>query len=286
MNAIRILALLAFAIAAHAQSEPLRHTLQHEGAERDYYVRLPQNYDPAVRHWLVFAVHGGGGDGRTYWLADGLIRAVDATGFDAIVVAPSFPLEDANAQRFPSLGLGALARRIIDDAKAKYAIHPAIFVTGSSRGGQFAHRFVLSDPEGIMACAPLSAGSWTTPDGRFINFVLGPVDDPAALGAGEAPGDIPESQKTLFDPRVAEVAAQPAHPDAQRVPFLVMCGTLDARFDTAKQFAASLVLAGYEVQTRWPQTAHGYRNDPALQGEFEKYFATIIDFFQRVAARE
>lgn len=287
MHALRTLALLALTVAAHAQAEPVRHTVQHEGAEREYYVRLPEDYDSAAPHWLIFAVHGGGSDGRTFWLADDLMRASEASGFDAIVVAPTFPLEDANAQRFPSLGLGALARRILDDAKARYAVQPAIFVTGYSRGGQFAHRFVLAEPDGVKACAPLAAGSWTTPDGRFLNFAVGPIDDPAAtLAAGEAPDDIPEAQRTLYDPRVAQVAATPAHPDAQRVPFLVMCGALDERFDTAKEFAASLALNGYEVQTRWPQTAHGGRNDPARQAEFEKYPATVIAFFQRTARGE
>ena len=91
-----------------------------------------------------------------------------------------------------------------------------------------------------------------------------------------------KSVQYIFDSRIANVAGTPAKPDAQRIPFLVMCGSLDERFENAQLFARSLESANYTVETEWPPTAHGGRHDEASRKEFDKYSRGAMNFFLRM----
>ena len=114
-------------------------------------------------------------------------------------------------------------------------------------------------------------------------FSLGEVKDPKSYLASPQNGEgLRASQKSLFDPRVAKVAGQPASSGAKAIPFLVMCGTLDERFEIAKEFASSLKRLGYTVNTAWPRTMHGGRKKDEYRAEFEKYSQVTVEFFLRV----
>jgi predicted esterase len=283
--AISAIAFLALACTSNQSrsKEPLRHVIDYNDIEREYFVWLPKDFVIDQTYWALVAVHGGGSNGRTFWLASDLRYMADKMCLKAIIISPSFLKNDPNAQRFPVLGEGAFLKRMIEDAKEKYHLQPKILLAGYSRGAQFAHRFALGNPANVQACAPLSAGSWTTPDGRFLMFSLGEVNDPKSfLSLPTNSEGLPTSQKSLFDPRVANVAGRPAVQGAKEIPFLIMCGSMDERFEIAREFARSLKQLGYTVNTAWPRTMHGGRNKDEYRADFEKYSQVTIEFFLRV----
>jgi poly(3-hydroxybutyrate) depolymerase len=263
--------------------EPVRYSFYYNGTEREYFVWLPKDFDADRIYWGLVTVHGGGSDGRTFWLTEQMRRAADEIGLHAIVISPSFLKDDPNAQRFPILGEGAFLEHILEDIHSMYQLKSKILLTGYSRGAQFTHRFALWNPTLVQACAPLSAGSWTTPDGRFLMFSLAEVENPESyLASPQNSEGLASSQKSLFDSRVAKVAGRPASSGAKSVPFLVMCGTIDERFDIAQKFASSLQRLGYITNTAWPKTPHGGRKKDEYRTEFEKYSQVTVGFFLRV----
>lgn len=265
---------------------PVRHTIEYAGAQREYFVRLPSDYRPEKTYWLLVTVHGGGGNGQNHFLARGVRRAADEAGLDAIVVSPTFSGADAAASRFPVLGEGQFLKVVITDLCTKYRLHPNILLTGYSRGGQFSHRFAFDNPQLVAAVAPLAAGTWTTPDGALLIDSVGRVDNPESYlsDAGNRPL-VPDRLRDLFSTRVAKVAGRVPSPGATEVPFMVMCGSLDSRFAIAQQFADSLRKSGYRVQTEWPKTPHGSKNDPEFRAEFAKYSRSAVAFFLEVTQR-
>lgn len=272
-------------LLAQDASSPNRRTLPYHGGEREYYVHLPPRFDGHKPYWLLVVM--GGVNGRTFFLARGVSRVVAETGFEAIVVSPSSPDEDINAIRFPALGEGEFLEEVVKALQAEYQLKPRILLTGYSRGGQFAHRFALAHPELVEAVAPFASGTWTTPDGRFLVEELGEMQAPHAfLSKRENASGVPVRLRDLFEPRVAAVAASRAAPASQRIPFLVMCGTLDPRLAIAKEFARSLETERYHVEVEWPRTPHVCRGNacpPEYEAEFQKYSQKAVEFFRRVS---
>jgi len=87
INAVFYLGISAIVFLAHAitqnlssSEEPIRHVFCYNGIEREYYVRLPKDYDIDQTYWALVAAHGGGSNGRTFWLANDLRRAADKMG--------------------------------------------------------------------------------------------------------------------------------------------------------------------------------------------------------------
>ena len=271
----------------HAEEDPLRSTIEFGGEDREYYVRLPMAFDPEKTYWPLVAVHGGRGNGRNPFLARGVHRAADALGLDAIVVSPSFSNTDFQASRFPALGEGKFLLAVLDDLRRHYRLQVKILLTGYSRGGQFSHRFAFAQPALVQAVAPFAAGTWTTPDGKLLIEALGEIDKPRAfLSDPENASLVPTRLQSIVVPRVAQVAGILAKPQAKDIPFLVMCGTLDTRFDTAQRFAKTMKAAGYDIQTEWPRTPHGSRDKAEFMAEFEKYAQGAVAFFLRVTEKK
>ena len=224
-----------------------------------------------------------GGVSGLNFLSTGIAQRVAESGFDAIVISPSFPADDLNAIRFPALGEGEFLQDVWRDVRKEYPVEPKMLLTGYSRGGQFAHRFALTFPDQIGAVAPLASGTWTTPDGRFLVEEIGEVRNPRTflLNATNA-STIPARLKDLFEPRVARVVDSKATAGAQNVPFLVMCGTLDPRLPIAKEFVRSLEALGYQVAVEWPRTPHLCGGDEECRTEYQKYSRTAVAFFQKI----
>lgn len=267
-----------------AAGSPDRRTVAVNGLEREYFVHLPPKFDRAKPHWLLVVM--GAVNGQNYPLAARMSGVVAETGFEAIVISASSPDADLNAIRFPSLGEGQFLDAIVKAMRADYRLKPRILLTGYSRGGQFAHRFALAHPEVVEAVAPLASGTWTTPDGRFLVEEIGEVPTPHTfLATTENAARVPERLRNLFEPRVAAVAGAKAAPGSQRMPFLVMCGTLDPRLPIAKAFVHRLELLGYRVDVEWPRTPHacGAPCPPEQQAEFQKYARHVVEFFRRVS---
>lgn len=274
------LCLLISSAALYAQPqappEPLHRTLSFNGEEREYFLHIPENQDPEHTYWLLVFAHGGGGDphrhlgGVKYWS--------DKLKLDAIIVAPRFITEGRIQYWFPSLGEGAFLKAVIKDLDGQYRLHPKILLSGYSAGGQFAHRFAFQNPHLIHACAPLAAGSWTTPDGRFFIFELGEIEEPQTY-LMKPPPDFKESvaRKLFFQEEVTRVAGIRARPEAARIPFLVMCGKLDPRLPIVEAFSKSLIDAGFHCETGWPRTDHA--PDDETQEEYQNFYRRTIEFF-------
>ena len=262
-------------------AKPLTHMFMHKGADRVYGVFLPKDFDPAATYWPLVVVHGGGGRGVTNPKAIEMRRIADELDLPAILIAPDFNVKDKNVSRFPALGEGAFLKAVLKEARGKYKLYPKIILTGYSMGGQFTHRFALGNPDFVHACAPLAAGTWTTPDGRLLIEDFGEVENAKAfLSSKSNVSMIPERLSGLFDARVAQIADRSAMQGAQTIPFLVMCGTLDTRWPIAQEFAASLNKSGFGVETEWPVTPHGSRGGKH-KTEFAKYPQRVIEFFKR-----
>ena len=273
--------LLAFAAQGQASS-PAPRTFTHEAAERTYYIALPADYNPDTTYWPLVVVHGGGGNAADNPKARAMRRRVDAAGLPAIIIQPQFIIEDKQVSRFPSLGEATFLLAVMEQVRAEFKVHPKMLLNGYSMGGQFTHRFALLHPELVQACAPFAAGTWSTPDGQLLVEAFGAVSDPATfLADANNKEKIIERLHDLFDPRVAGAARVIPVEGADRVPYLVMCGSLDTRFGIARDFAASLQAAGYRVETGWPKTPHG-NPEGQYDAEFEKYTVQAIDFFRRM----
>ena len=274
---------------ARGAAEPLRRTVMFRGAEREYFIHLPPGFVPNKSYWALVVVHGGGEHGRVPFPNGGMGRFVAESGLEAIVISPSFRNDDYNASRFPNLGEGEFLDALLVEVRREFTLRQKIFLTGYSRGGQFAHRYALAHPERIAAVAPLASGSWTTPDGRLLVEEIGEVRDARAFLADSTNASkVPDRFRDLFQPRVAAAAVTRAVEGARDVPFLVMCGTLDPRLPIAQEFARSLQSLGYQVSVDWPRTPHGCP-DPSCwmehRVEFEKYLRRTVDFFRDVAQR-
>ena len=266
--------------------DPVRMTLRFGGKKREYFVRLPLDFDPKKTYWPLVSVHGGNGNGRTHFLAKGVRQEANRQGLDAIVISPSFSNEDFQASRFPDLGEGAFLETVLKDVRAKYQLQDKILITGYSRGGQFSHRFALRNPEQVLVAAPCASGTWTTPDGRLLIEGVGTVEDPASyLTETSDLSQVPERLHAMFNERVAGAAGLKAAEDSKAVPFLVMCGSLDTRWDIARAFAERLRMGGYRVETSWPRTPHGGRSKAEFEWEFEKYSREVVRFFKRVTKK-
>ena len=273
----------AAGIAVHAQTpadvQPVRKVMTFNGVEREYFIRAPARLDPQRTYWLVAAAHGAGGNGRTFFLASGLRRYADEIGLDAIIVSPTFSAADGAAQQFPSLGEGAFLDAIVVEVRREYTVYPRFLMAGYSRGGQFAHRYCQNHPDRVAACAPMAAGTWTTPDGSLLVQGSGELASPEAAQEKAAESLVAEA----LSPRIAPVAWKRAAPGAQTVPFLVMTGTLDPRYAVGQLFADKLKSAGFRVEVSWPVTNH--TSNEATRTEFERYAREAAAFFAKVAGR-
>ena len=263
--------------------DPIRMTLEFNGGKREYFVRLPMDFDPKKTYWPLVSVHGGNGNGKTHFLAKGVRQEANRQGLDAVVISPSFSNEDFQASRFPDLGEGAFLEAVLKDVRAKYRLEEKILITGYSRGGQFSHRFALRNPDQVAAAAPCASGTWTTPVGHLLIEAIGEVEDPENyLVKTKDLSEVPERLHGMFNARVASAAGLKAARGSKSVPFLVMCGSLDTRWDIARSFAVNLRQLGYEVETSWPRTPHGSRSRQEFEWEFEKYSQDVVRFFKRV----
>lgn len=267
------------------EDEPLRHTVQFNGSEREYFVRLPVDFDTEKSYWPLFAIHGGSmsATGQNYWMAKQIRQECDRKALDAIVICPTFARAEANTgntHAFPGFGEGDFFKKVIQDLRSKYRVKERILLVGYSRGGQFTHRFTFQNPELIEAAAPLAPGGWTTPSGDFWHYEVGQIRHDN-VGAFLTSTDNALSGELA---RFAQEAGLPSKPGTKRIPFLIMCGTLDPRIGNAKLFAQRLRESGYKVEVGWPEVPHSNLLGDKYGNESLKFFARTVDFFLQVTA--
>ncbi len=278
------------AIRLNAQavtSEVQRRTLSFRGEEREYFVRLPENFNPENIYWPLVVIHGGEGNDPAHWFATEVYNNVNELSFDAIVVWPT--LTSSSGRRFASHGEDEFLLRVLDELGDEYQLRAKMLLTGYSGGGHFSHRFALQNPGQVEAVAPFAAGHWTTPDGTLLTNSLGEVSDPVAFFSDEANAQsVSEGFSYMFDPEVARAAGNPAKAGAKDIPFLVMCGMRDPRFSVTQQFAEVLREEGYMIRAEWTETPHscsGGTDEVCMaefQSEFDKYYLRVVEFFQEL----
>ena len=153
--------------------------LQLSGAEkfkckygRDYFVQLPENYDPEKKYWLFVIVHGHKGNGEK------TIGKIKKYAFknDVIAVAPSFPWDPKMGGYYQMLG-GNSDKQLLDIFKTlgqKHKLHDRMLMWGHSGGSQFSHRFAMVHHKYVLACAASSGGSWGTASKRaaYLPFAI------------------------------------------------------------------------------------------------------------------
>ena len=278
------IALLGSPTALSAQTEslpkPNRRTITFQNTEREYLVWLPPQFDRKKQYWLLAALYNPP-------MLRQLQSAMAAAGFDAIMIFPTFREDNINLTRFPVSTERDFFTEVIKAVRAEYSVKPTILLAGYSRGAQFAHRYAFAHPDEIEALAALASGSWTTPDGRLLVEEIGEVQDARTfLAKPENAKSVPARLADMFDPAVAAVAELKAAKGSERIPVLVMCGTLDPRLPIAREFVRSLETLAYRVSSEWPRTPHvcapGNSTCEAEFGaEFAKYSVRTVEFFQQ-----
>lgn len=139
---------------------------------RDYFVKLPENFNPEKKYWLFVIVHGHKGNGEK------TIGRASKYAFkdQCITVAPSFPWDPKMGGYYQMLG-GNSDKQLLDIFKnlgAKYKLHDRMLLWGHSGGSQFTHRFAMTHHKVVLACASSSGGSWGKADrkGKYLPFAI------------------------------------------------------------------------------------------------------------------
>ena len=160
---------------------------------REYYLYLPEKIDPDRTYWLVAGIHGRNGNGKNA----GDLSELSKNG-RCIVVGPSFPKAHKVLENQSDTQLIGLFKALAE----KYKLHPKMFVTGFSAGGQFSQRFVFKYPDLVIGCAPHSSGTWMTGDDgggvKFDDAIAGRI--PFAISCGES--DTGTATRDEFTPEI------------------------------------------------------------------------------------
>ena len=215
-------------------------------------------------------------------LAGPLQAKADAAGLDAVVI--SFSLLSHASAFFHSED--QILKKAVEDVRKRWRLRSRILLSGYSAGAQYAHRFAFAYPHLVKACAAHAPGTWTTPDGRLLVDEIGEIKNPVEYLSSMANAKGVERRRYLFEePDLAVAYSRRAAPEAVRIPFLVMCGTLDPRFEITRIFRDSLVEAGFAVESEWPKTPHNPFNDPRYDSEGERYTTRTVEFFNKIVSQ-
>ena len=128
----------------HLQNEP--------GQRGGVSLYIPETYDPAVACPVIFALHGGAGNGRSFlwsWLRDARARG-------AILAAPT-AIGNTWAITGPDPDTPNLAR-MLEGIRGRWTVDPErILLTGMSDGGTFSYVSGLEPGSPFTHIAPVSA---------------------------------------------------------------------------------------------------------------------------------
>ena len=134
-------------------------SLGYAGVERSYLLHLPPSYDGEEELPLLFAFHGGGGDGAGMERLTHLSDVADERGF--IVVYPDGidkGWNDGRPEINPGVDDVGFVSALIDELVSRYRVDAGrVYSTGISNGGFFSFRLACELSEKVAAVAPVAA---------------------------------------------------------------------------------------------------------------------------------
>ncbi len=160
---------------------------KNEALNRDYWVLVPDNYDPNVSHGLIVWLHAAGRDGRD---SDDMGKLWDsfAEKYNFIVMGPK---AGANTGWVP--GEAQDIRRDMDLVFNEYTIdRQRVIVHGSGIGGQMAYYLGFNARDVFRGCVPVGATLATNPKDPLPNqpisfYVVGGAKDPTIKDIEKGP---------------------------------------------------------------------------------------------------
>ena len=144
--------LMRFIEAPEREDVGVFHVDNEPGSRGGFSLYVPETYDQARAHPIVFALHGGAGNGRGFlwsWLRDA--RAAGAILVAPTAVGDTWALQGEDADS-PNL------ERILADVSARWNVDPARrLLTGMSDGGTFSYVSGLVEGSPFTHLAPACA---------------------------------------------------------------------------------------------------------------------------------
>ena len=171
--------------AAAGTNQFERDTISSDGQEREYYLRIPKNYDPQRAYPLVFRFHGSGGNG----ISGGLDIEASSRD-DALIVSPSglnerwsFRAEGPDVVLFDTLLRELSATLCIDQRR--------VFTYGFSAGATFANLLACTRSEWVRGVVAVSGGTRADNCGGPVAAMIihGKNDEVVVPAEGEAARD-------------------------------------------------------------------------------------------------
>lgn len=158
------LMVVSISMTGDQSSQEVTETLQHGRFERTYHIHLPPGFSKDKPAPLVFALHGGGGEGRRF--DQGTTQGTLTAAADKRGVVLVFPEGIDNHWSDGRTGIlkkntgddVEFISRIIDTMVKNYGIDPRrVYATGISNGGFMSVRLAMDLSEKIAAVAPVTA---------------------------------------------------------------------------------------------------------------------------------
>ncbi len=180
--------------------------LNHDGAQRSYYLYLPENRAPEAPAPLVLALHRFTETGARMARVTGFNALADSEHF--LVAYPNGTLRRFNAEPDTQPNDAGFILAMIEDIAGMYNVDRSrIYLTGASNGGFLVYRLACEHPEVFAAAAPVMSAFFPN---TAEHCASGPVM-PMMIIHGDADPVIPyDTEEVSAGPgRVLDVLSTP-----------------------------------------------------------------------------
>ena len=193
----------------HGQAQDIIGSMQYAGVGRTYLLHLPPAYNGVDALPLLFAFHGGGGEGEGMARVTHLNDIADERDF--IVVYPdgiNNNWNDGRPEVNPGVDDVGFISALIEELKREYSIDAErVYSTGISNGGMFSFRLACELSDKIAAVAPVAAlmgedlsRTCSPPRPVPVMLIMGTEDPLVPWEGGEIGGDRLERGRAISAP--------------------------------------------------------------------------------------